>query len=433
MLQSEFGKIERRDAIYFIAIAIGSGVLFSFNMFHPFLRILLITFLLFQAVKDPFRCWGTFIVTQRYIDRLFSSYVSVAILGILFLSFFIKKPHMLRKLKDGLILLIGVPLIAISIIVGQRSNTTTGIYMGIILLTILAMLNFSDSVSRTDTTKIAFAYCCGAVSVAIYFMISMATHVSILKYGRLNFFGDIKPIAFATFIPLLFIVSSKLEGKKCFDNVNSKLLDAVLIVIYVAIIILTAARGMIFAGIVALGMQALLSKNQVKAVWRLLPVVLFVAVFIYMTMASSNLRIARIFTFQDTELGSLNGRTMVWGEYFELYRGGNILRKIFGFGPGDGGRLISSGLYTHSTFLDYLISYGAVGFITMLAYELKAIKRVFNSKDLILFVVLIFSIVAEATHGNSANYALLSLQTFLILCVAANNSSDKAVVEEKSK
>ena len=68
-----------------------------------------------------------------------------------------------------------------------------------------------------------------------------------------------------------------------------------------------------------------------------------------------------------------------------------------------------------------------------MAYELKAIKRVFNSKDLILFVVLIFSIVAEATHGNSANYALLSLQTFLILCVAANNSSDKAVVEEKSK
>lgn len=433
MVDSEFGKIEKRDAIYFIALAIGSGLLFSFNVFHPVLRILLIFVLLYQAYKDPFCCWGTYIITQRYIGLLFSTYISVAVFFILFLSFFIRNPYMIRKMRGAPILLIGLPLIIISILVGKQSNISTGVFMGIILLIILAILNYSDLVSRDDTTKIAFAYCCGALSVAIYFVIAIVTHVNILKYGRLNFFGDIKPIAFAAFIPLLLIVSSRLEGKKCFENIDSKFLDSILVVIYSSMIILTAARGMIFAGIIALLIQAVFSSNKLRAIWKLFPVVILVAVFIFMTIASNDLRVARIFDFQGSDFGSLNGRSFAWKEYLELFKEGSILRKLFGFGPGDSGRLISLGLYTHSTYLDYLISYGIVGFITMVVYEIIASVKILKKKDIVLLIVLVFSIVAESTHGNSANFVLLSLHVFLVLCVVANNKSDISALMENYK
>ena len=423
MTNSEFGSINRKDAAFFIVLAIGCGILFSFSAFHTLLAIIIIGLLLYQAYKNPFNCWGTYIITQRYISQLFSSYVSVAIFGVLFLSFIIRKPSMLRKLRDGIILLIGLPLIVLSIYVGYQSNETTGLYMAIILVTIIAILNYSDIATREDLAKVAFSYCCGAVSVALYFAVSMATHTNILKYGRLSFFGDIKPIAFATFIPLFFILSSKLEGKRCFENIDSKILDAVLIAVYAAVIILTAARGMIFAGIIALGIQALFSRNQVKAIWKLIPVILFVAILIFYTMASNDLRIARIFNFQSSEFETLNGRTTAWKEYFEIFKEGNLLHKIVGFGPGDGGRLVSSGLYTHSTYLDYLISYGVIGFITMLYYEVKAGVKLMRGKDLVLLVVFLFSVIAEMTHGNSANFVLLSLHAFLILCLSSNNNT----------
>lgn len=431
MANSEFGNIEKNDVIYYLALAVLSATLFSFSSFHTLLRIIILFVLIYQAYKNPFNCWGSYIIIQRYIGELFSTYVSVAIFGVVFLSFFIRKPNMVRKLRCGYLFLIGIPLIFISIFVGQNSNITTGLFMGIILLTVIAIINYSCVVTRTDIAKIAYAYCCSALSVAIYFVLSTLLNINILKYGRLSFFGDIKPIAFTAFIPLLFIVSSKLEGKKCFENINNKFFDWLLIAVFSSLIILTAARGMIFAGIVALSIQALLSKNQIRTIWKLIPLVIFVSLFIFMNLNTDYLRISRIFDFQNRdEFNSLNGRTTAWNEYIELYIKGSFIRKLFGFGPGNGGRLVASGLYTHSTYLDFLISYGLIGFVLSLVYEIKAIMKLIQSHDIVLLVVFVFSVIAETTHGSSANFALLSLHVFLLLCLSANKNNT-LVVKEK--
>lgn len=417
MATSEFGKIERKDAIILLVLALGSGILFTFNSLHTMLRIIIVAVLLYHAVSNPFLCLANYIITQRYISELFTANISVSLMGVVCLSFIISNFGMIRRLRMGLALLIGIPLILISTLSGIQSSVTTGILMALILVLIVSVINYASRVSRGDVAIVAYAYFCSALSVGLYFLISAMTNTNILKYGRLNFFGDIKPITFAAFIPLLLLICSKMEGKRCFENINSKLLDYALIAIYSVVIILTAARGMIFAGIIAISIEVIFTRRKTRAIWKILPVGLFLIAFILATTDSSTFRVWRIFDFSSSEFDNLNGRTRIWSEYFRMYGGSNIIKQLFGFGPGNGGRLISSGYYTHSTFLDFLISYGIIGFLMMIYYEIKALIRLIKSKDLVLLVVMVFSIIAEATHGSSANFALFTLQAFLMLCV----------------
>lgn len=425
MSNSEFGFIEKKDGIFMMIISIGSALLFSINSLHTVLLVSIISIMIYQAFKDPFICWGTYIITQRYLNELATTNLSVGILGILIVSFFLQKKDMIRKMRYSPILLIGIPTIVLSIYVGVQSVATTGLLMGIVLLTVVVLLNYSEIVTKKDTSQIAFAYCCSAISIGFYFLISTISKSIILLYGRLNFLGDIKPVAFSCFIPLLFLLSSRIQGKRCFDNIGNKFIDIILVFFFSTIIILTAARGMIIAGIIALLIQILFSHKKAKIIWRLIPLILFVIVFFLIYMDSSSFRLARTFDLHNDEIDTLNGRTGIWGEYIELYLNGNILNKIFGFGPGHGGRLINSRMYTHSTYLDYLISYGAIGFLMMIVYEISAISKILRTKDFFLISVMFFAIIGEATHGVSANFQFLSLQVFLILCASSKRITNQ--------
>ena len=432
MAASEFGKIERKDAIILLILALGSGGLFTYNSLHPILQIIIVAFLLVHAVKNPFLCLADFIITQRYISELYTSYISVALMGLVCISFIISNFRMFRRMRMGLAVLIGIPLIAISTFVGVQASMTTGLLMALILILVVVVINRSSKVSRDDVALLAYAYFCSALSVGFYFLISIVTNTNVFKYGRLNFLGDIKPVAFSAFIPLLLLICTKIEGKRCFENISAPLLDYTLMAIYSGIIILTAARGMIFAGLIAIGIEMLFTKRKMRAIWKVIPIALFGIALVIMTMDSNTLRVWRIFDFGSTDFDDMNGRTGIWMEYLQLYGRSNLIRKIIGFGPGHGGRLIPSGYYTHSAFLDFLISYGLIGFLTMFYYEIKGMLKLIRNKDLVLIVVMFFSIIAEATHGSSANFALFILQAFLMLCVFAtpnNTESNKEVAK----
>lgn len=416
-MQSEFGTLSKKTLIFLITISIVSGLMFSFSGVHIILKAFLIILMLMLATKNPYVCFAFYTIVNPYAEQLFPSTITVSMIGVLGLSLLLKTNSFTLNFSYTKILIAGVFSISFSFLLGYQTKITVALLMLTILFVVTVLLNSEKSATNQDIATIALGFICKAISLVAFLIIEISKGHNILLYGRLNFFGDIKPIAIAAMIPLLMLVCSKIENHRLFDSQKMPMIDYLLIVLFSGTIIMTAARGVIFAGIVSIFIFLLVTKRKITGFIKFIPFVIVVFLLVSYFLNSSDLRISRLFDFESQEYATMNGRTDIWKSYLSVFTNGGILRILFGFGPGDSARLISESFYAHSTFLDLLVSYGVIGFVVMFCAELKLFKEAIRAKDSILLILMIFMVVAEISHGTSANFSLFGFQAFTFLAL----------------
>lgn len=157
---------------------------------------------------------------------------------------------------------------------------------------------------------------------------------------------------------------------------------ALLLVIALGSFIL-ASRGMLGAFIVALIFMApgLLRDKSKKAVFAL--ALTLVAVFVVALMLPGGSSI--LGRFQEGDLGTLNGRTLVWNRAIDYFGDGSMMRQLFGYGLSSGQVILPSHLTDdlwnfHNQYLSWLVEEGFTGLIIFCAFLFSVGRLVLKSE-----------------------------------------------------
>ncbi len=124
-----------------------------------------------------------------------------------------------------------------------------------------------------------------------------------------------------------------------------------------------------------------------------------------------------------------NGRTDIWNYYWGLIRDGGLIHILFGLGPGDIKRLsYTMNMYSHSTYLDIVFSYGLVGGAFMVGGIIAAIIKTVKSKSIVLIAALAGLFTNYFSHGTVANFTF-----YIILALIVGTSEMEAVKNYDTK
>jgi O-antigen ligase len=144
-----------------------------------------------------------------------------------------------------------------------------------------------------------------------------------------------------------------------------------------------ASRGILGAFIVALIFMtpALLRRKSKKAVFALALALLAVFAVAIMLPGGSSI----IGRFQEGDLGTLNGRTLVWNRAIDYFGDGSIMRQLFGYGLSSGQVILPSHLTDdlwnfHNQYLSWLVEEGFIGLIIFCGFLLSVGRSVLKSE-----------------------------------------------------
>jgi hypothetical protein len=308
-------------------------------------------------------------------------------------------------------------------LVGINPSVTTALLLIICVVFSLTILNSSEKVDGKKGAALVWALICRAISITIYFLIQYSRGVTLLQYGRLAFNDNIKTAAEVVAIPLLILLCIHVSGKRLFSNISLGLWKYLIEISFGIVLVLTAARGMIFAILAGLLMYIIGSKSKEKIIVRLIPVGILIAAFIITQYSNTTYRISRIFADDDT---GFNGRFVIWKYYYDYIIQRGPMNIVFGLGPGDVARVGSINRYAHSTFIDYFFSYGLVGFVTCILAQIQVLKNIVRTSSWMYVSLIIACVIMYSTHGVAANTSFFILETVILLCAEASRKANGA-------
>jgi O-antigen ligase len=176
-------------------------------------------------------------------------------------------------------------------------------------------------------------------------------------------------------IPLVYLL---------FNARGWRLLGTVALLLVIALgSFILASRGMLAAFIVALIFMApgLLRNKSKKAVVGL--ALALAAVFAVALMLPGGSSI--LGRFQEGDLGTLNGRTLVWNRAIDYFGDGSMMRQLFGYGLSSGQVILPSHLTDdlwnfHNQYLSWLVEQGFAGLIIFCAFLVSVWRLVLKSE-----------------------------------------------------
>jgi O-antigen ligase len=176
-----------------------------------------------------------------------------------------------------------------------------------------------------------------------------------------------------------------------------------------------ASRGMLgaFIGALIFTVPGFLKKKSKRTVFALSLAVLAVFALAIMLPGGSSI-LAR---FQEGDLGTLNGRTLVWNRAIDYFGDGSITRQLFGYGLSSGQVILPSHLTDdlwnfHNQYLSWLVEEGFIGLTVFCAFLFSIARSVLKSEHP-LKPIMVGWLVFLAVAGMSATIA--DIHAFWIL------------------
>lgn len=238
-LESEFGSLDNRYIKFLLFYSIICGVLSAIPQFNLILCLIVIVSILFSIFKNPIFIFNMYTISAIYIENIFPSAFIILFQVLMIIVFILFNKKMIYKFKKSSILMMGLIIIIMSCLFGYKSNFNTAIQMVVCLFLVIVLINSNSTFTDENISKCIFGYFCSAISLICYFGIQLVTGTLVFKYGRLSFLGDIKSVSTIIAVPLILLISSKLENKKLFKNMYFKKIDIVLIILLLLILVLT--------------------------------------------------------------------------------------------------------------------------------------------------------------------------------------------------
>lgn len=206
---------------------------------------------------------------------------------------------------------------------------------------------------------------------------------------------------------------------------------AVLLIVALGSFIL-ASRGMLAAFVMSLifMLPGLLQRKSKKAVFAL--ALTLTAIFTLALMLPGGSSI--LDRFQEGDLGTFNGRTLVWNRAVDYFGDGSIVRQLFGYGLSSGQVILPSHLTDdlwnfHNQYLSWLVEEGFIGLIVFCAFLFGLGRMVLKSKHP-LRPVMVGWLVFLMVSGLSSTIA--DIHAFWILLGAVAGACTLEKVHQKS-
>jgi len=418
-LKSEFGSINKKYALILTIWSFVCGFGCSLFGFDAVIHYLVIATVASTVFINPCLALGFFISVSFLLN---SASLQVIMLILILLGFFMKNIGMIRSLKKGGLFLGGLIIIVFSYLLGFESDINTAILMTICLFMVVVLLNNEKFLTIDNIGMCIWGYIVRGCTVLFYLLGQAISGDISFYYGRLSYNGDVKIISVIVAIPIVLLLSVKLDKKRLYSNLDFGKFVYIIIAAFAIILLLTAARGVLLAVSISLFGQFLLSKRKHSYMIKILPIAVLLIVFVVNNLDNSSFRLSRIFNSDDYATG--NGRTEIWATYIGLILDRGIVSFLLGLGPGNISRISDIGYYAHSTYLDFFFSYGFLGFIGMFISELTVLIKSLLSKDLPMVTLFLLSIIMYLTHGSSADVVLYVLQTLIYLKVTGQRKID---------
>jgi len=144
-----------------------------------------------------------------------------------------------------------------------------------------------------------------------------------------------------------------------------------------------ASRGMLGAFIMALIFMApSISKGKSKKAVLMLSLALVAVFAVALILPGGSSILGR---FQEGDLGTLNGRTLVWNRAIDYFGEGSIMRQLFGYGLSSGQVILPSHLTDdlwnfHNQYLSWLVEEGFIGLIIFCGFLFSVGRSVLKSE-----------------------------------------------------
>ena len=408
-----FGVLNKWEALFIIAFSLICFALASSAQGNILAVLTLTVSLIFSLSKRRSLALSSVVVAGPLMAQLSTGFLLilsyVPFLAISLIRIFARK----MDTKSFALYVCCLLIVFVSYIFGYKPD---GVMLQLQIITMTVFYTIYASFERNQVPIVILGYICSALIV--FGLMSSGGFTSFTDNGRLSFGEHVKDLAFTCAIPMSFILVSFIGKKFLFSNMTKnyfKIIDGVLLALFLVIILMTLARGVILALAAGTALLLILSRQGTKSIIIFIVVASFV-VYAFSYLESLDLfRTNRMMAYDEYVTG--NGRMEIWTHHFKNMYEFGIQYILLGIGPGNISRISNTDYYGHSTILDYYFSYGIIGLVTFLLIELQVLKKLFRRCFNIPFVIVFTFILAYSTHGGAANISFFMLQALMLASV----------------
>ncbi len=344
--------------------------------------------------------------------------LSYAVLAITFVSAVISYYNFIKKnpktnMNKWLIFAIFSCFAFASVVYGENANFITAI---LTITKIISFYCFCDIFKGRRGRTLEFSLVISGAAMMLYTINSMMSGEAIYLYDtRLTFEESVRNLANAIAFAIYFSFSVFVIKREEKLNLLQKIVYVLILGVGLFVLISTYSRGVLLAVGVSCIVVLLFSLKKVTPK-HLVGISLIIILAIYLI---NSMEIDEEVLTYDVEGGS--GRFEIWGHFINAMVEEGPARVLFGYGPGDFKRITAgthySGLYAHSVFMDFLFSFGILGFLFIIITVIKIAIDAIRSKNSYAVGLLLLTILMYVSHGNSSEY-----QFYLMLGFAASQT-----------
>jgi O-antigen ligase len=411
--------------IALLAYALFCATMYFLKLTIP-LQIGILGFQVVTAVINPYFCLSGSLVSSLFSGAIFPGVIQILIAVVTAASFFVNNIDMFRHFRHFPLYLIIVVEVIVLTLLAINPNYMQVMQVLLIFTTSFLILNTPDD---KNIPTVIMGYIAAGISISLYLIASMASGANVTSFRRLSFEGNIKSIATIVAIGLMFLIISLISGKRLFSNAGGLTITIILLVLFISVLVLTVAKGVLYSVVAGTVVYLIFSKKTLGKMLRVLPILIISIVFIYIMMQSKVFNIQRIFE----EDASFSGRTTIWDAYFDYIESNGFIRYFIGVGTGTLIKIGGITYYSHSTFLDFFISFGLIGFCTMLYTQFRVIMRIIRFRSAACFALLFMSIMMFSTHGAVNNPTFFTFEVILIFIAEREYNIRTAQEEEEEE
>lgn len=294
-------------------------------------------------------------------------------------------------------------VILISTRLGVHSNTISALMtISNVVLYFLLLSNY-DSPRYIERVIEAFW--------VMAFLFIGITLLDIVRNGidlreRLDFEDNVRDMANSIVVAVYFWICLKI--KKQYETSFGRSFRNLVGVLSSGLLLLTLAKGPIFALVFAVALYGILEK-KIRKVGYFLIVMLAIIGILQVTGTVNFMRFLQ-------RNYDLNGRTNIWLFYARKVFARGWKGILFGLGPGNVKRVAVGEYlgkyYAHSAVIDFFFSYGIVGMTMFVALVASIARKAFRAKNSIGLGLLSLSLLSYMVSGASTNTQIFILFFF---------------------
>lgn len=396
-----------------------SVILLLLNMYinNDSLYLILILPIVLLSIKRASLSFYALVISLPVISSKGGPFIIVlmVIVVVIFLWSLITAKNTVTKLDTMSILVFSI-IASVSLLFGQDTDIVS---YGWFIISLTIFIVSRAYTNRDGPQLLVHSLFLSAFILIVTILLNSSTQ-NFLLHGRLSIYGNIRLLANSIVIPLLFATNNLIE-----KNVNEshKTLEWVIFAVLLMALIMTVSRGAIIAYFFGASIIMVFSKNKGRIKLFLIPLVIYFIVQIILKQSI----ISTSILLNITNVESMQGRENIWSFYMSELFSGNIIRILFGFGPGElyrvSGGVMNPGAYAHSVYLDFLFTYGVIGFTTFAIALIAIAKKIIKTRNVFIIAIFSTTIFLYSTHGSTTSrefYILISLA----ICLAENKLRD---------